>query len=121
MELQAKTFGDVLVLSVVGRIDHNTADGFREALMPHIEGANDKIALDMQHVDYMSSVGLRVLMLAAKAGKKDARKIIVAELQPTMKEIFEISRFNMVFDTYDSVRDALDSVSEEALAEYDRG
>jgi len=121
VEIEPRTYGDVLVVSLSGRINHKTADPLRDALMPLVEQPEcGGIVLDLGGVDYMSSVGLRVLMLAAKTGKRLERPIVVAGLQPTMREIFEISRFNMVFDTYESVRDALGALSPSALGAFDR-
>lgn len=59
------------------------------------------IVLDLSQVEYMSSVGLRVLMLAAKQCKGQHGNIAVAALGEQMREIFQISRFDMVFPVYE--------------------
>lgn len=121
MDLKARTFEDTVVLSPAGRIDHNTADAFQSALMTHIEACGQSgaaIVLDLGAIDYMSSVGLRVLMVAAKQSKKDDGKIVVAAMQPDMQEIFEISRFNFVYEAFDTVADALATVSSTAANAY---
>jgi anti-anti-sigma regulatory factor len=41
-------------------------------------------------------------------------------MQPVVKEIFEISRFTLVFETFASVRDALSRLSPAALKEFDK-
>ena len=43
--------------------------------------------LDLSGVDYISSVGLRVLMLAAKQAKKQGGTVVVANLQTVVREI----------------------------------
>jgi len=75
--------------------------------------------LDFAGVDYISSVGLRVLMLAAKQIREQGGTIVVASLQPVVREIFEISRFNLVFQCFGSVRDALSKISPGDIAAYD--
>jgi len=117
VDLKARTFEDTVLLSPAGRIDHNTAEAFQSALMAHVEACGQSgaaIVLDLGAIDYMSSVGLRVLMVAAKQSKTDDGKIVVAAMQPDMKEIFEISRFNFVYEAFDSVADALASISPAA-------
>jgi anti-anti-sigma regulatory factor len=57
-------------------------------------------------------------MLAAKKSKAVARPIVVAGLNETMREIFQISRFDMIFDVYDDVLSAISDLSGAALAEY---
>ena len=47
-------------------------------------------------------------------------RILVADLQPMVAEIFEISHFGLLFEVVATVREALAAVSEEALAAFGR-
>ena len=121
MHLTERRIGNVLVLAVSGRIDHASAEGFKAALQPHLaqcKAGGDVIVLDFSGVEYISSVGLRVLMLAAKQTKSQGGAIAVAALQPVVKEIFEISKFTLVIPCFVGVRDALAELSPSALAAY---
>ena len=75
--------------------------------------------LDLAGVDYVSSAGLRCFMLAEKQAKSQGGTIVVAAMQPVVNEIFEISRFTLVFKTFPTVRDALAKVSPAALKAFD--
>jgi anti-anti-sigma factor len=111
-----------LVLTPVGRIDNSTTDGLKSNLDTYVaicRKGGDRLVLDFSKVDYISSVGLRVLMLAAKKAREQEGSIVVAALQPVVREIFEISRFNLVFQCFGTVREALGKVSPAALAAYD--
>ena len=122
MELAPVTFVDVVVLSPIGRIDHKTADGFEAIFLPCVRECGTRgvnIVLNLGSVDYMSSVGLRVLMVAAKSAKKLNSTIVVVGLQPTLQEIFEISRFSTIFRVFDTVRDGIAVLSANALEAYD--
>lgn len=77
------------------------------------------LLLDFTGVEYISSVGLRVLMIAARQMRARGARIAVAGLQSVVAEIFSISRFNAVVEVFPSVRDALASLSSDALAAYD--
>ena len=73
MELRSQTRGVALVLTVIGRIDHSRANAFEAALAPHLQfctASGKPLVLDFSGVDFISSVGLRVLMLAAKQVKQ---------------------------------------------------
>jgi anti-anti-sigma factor len=122
MQVSEKRYGDALVLTPVGRIDNSTTDGLKSGLDTHMatccEGG-DRLVLDFSKVDYISSVGLRVLMLAARKAREQEGTIVVAGLQPVVREIFDISRFIYVFQCYDTVREALSKISATALAAYD--
>lgn len=124
MEIGNKTYGDVLVLSPAGRIDHANSENFRNALTPFVErckAGGEKLVLDLAGVDYISSAGLRCFMLAEKQAKAQGGTIVVAGMQPVVKEIFEISRFTLVFNTFATVREAVAKVSPTAVSAFDAG
>lgn len=114
MELTERRAGKAVVLAPAGRIDMVTADQFRDRLIPMIAAAGqsgDPVVLDFSGVDYISSAGLRVLMLAAKQAKASGGKIAVAALQPLVGEIFQISRFDKVIPCHAGVDEALAAVA----------
>jgi len=113
MDLHPSPRGNATVLSPAGRIDQASADAFQAALEPHLARCREgepAIVIDMSAVDYISSVGLRVFMMAAKQAKAQNGRIAVAALSPMVKEVFEISRFNLVLDLFDDVDGACASV-----------
>jgi anti-anti-sigma factor len=122
MELSPRRLADTLVLRPAGRIDHANADAFQTRLMPVLAqcaAGKDRLVFDFSDVDYISSAGLRVLMLAAKQAKAQGGIIVITGLRPLVAEIFDISRFTMVFTIKPSLREALAEVSTEALAAYE--
>ena len=122
MRLSPKRFADAVVVSPVGRVDQSSADTFKDALAPHLErcaAGEDRLVLDLSGLEYISSAGLRVLMLAAKQSKAQGGTLLLTGLQPLVREIFEISRFTMVFDITLSLRDALAKASASALAAFE--
>lgn len=124
MDLAPKRFADAVVLHPVGRINHVSTDTFKSAIDPFIErcaAGGDQIVLDLSGLEYISSAGLRVLMLAQKQAKARGGTLVVAALQPLVKEIFEISRFTLVFEVFDTLREALERVSPAALAAFGPG
>lgn len=121
MQLTHRRIGNAVVLAASGRIDHASADSFKEALQPHLaqcKADGDVVVLDFSGVEYISSVGLRVLMLAAKQAKGQEGAVAVAALQPVVKEIFEISKFTLVVPCFAGVRDALAELAPAALVAY---
>lgn len=109
MELGTSRHGDTVVLSPRGRIDHASAEAFRAALGPHLAqaGPGRPLVLDLGAVDYIASVGLRALMLASRQARAQGGTIVVAGLGPLLREIFEISKFTLVFPCFATVADAL--------------
>jgi anti-sigma B factor antagonist/stage II sporulation protein AA (anti-sigma F factor antagonist) len=119
VEFSSRSFADVVVAAPAGRIDHEAAGPFEQALSPLLERAPAGLILDFAHVDYISSVGLRVLMVAAKKMRAAKGRIAITALQPIVAEIFAISRFDNVLDVFPSVRAALAAISTGALTAFD--
>jgi anti-sigma B factor antagonist/stage II sporulation protein AA (anti-sigma F factor antagonist) len=123
MRLDQTRFADVVVLSPKGRVDHATAEALKTALAPHLalcaEG-RDQVVLDLGGVDYISSAGLRVLMLAAKQAKAQRGFLAVAAVQPLVQEILEISKFTLVLRVLPSVREAVAAASSSGLAAFEQ-
>lgn len=106
MDLSENRNGSILILGASGRIDHQSADAFQQALDPHLANCNeggDKLVLDFSKVDYVSSVGLRVLLMASKKSKAQKGQICIAAMLPTVGEVFRISRFDTILPAYDTV------------------
>jgi len=123
MHLDLARFADVVVLSPKGRVDHTTAEALKTSLASHLARCaqgQDHVVLDLAGVDYISSAGLRVLMLAAKQAKAQSGFLAVASAQPLVQEILEISKFTLVIRTLPSVRDAVAAASPAGLAALER-
>ncbi len=111
MEARSQRTADLLVVTVAGRIDHSNADELQRALAPAVAEAGAAIVLDFAAVEYISSMGLRALMVAAKGVRARQGRIGIAALQPVVREIFDISRFDHVLEVYATVADAMASLS----------
>lgn len=106
MQLSEQSVEGVVVLAAIGRIDHESAKSFQAALEPHLENCSANgapIVIDMSGVDYVSSVGLRVLLMASKRAAAQKGKIAVAAMQPTVADVFRISHFHRIMPAYDTV------------------
>ena len=122
MQFSSQRLVDVVVAAPIGQIDHPNAEQLKQALAPILDAGvpgRCVLVLDFSHVDYISSMGLRILLMAAKQVRARGGRIAVAALQPVVKEIFEIARFNHVLEFFPDVRAALAQLSTEALAAYD--
>ena len=106
MEIGERRDGDILVLSPAGRIDNDTSSDFQTRLLAAlVPGA--AVVVDFSRVEYISSAGLRALMMGSKQAKATKGRLAVAALGSVVKEIFEISRFALVVQVFDTPADAL--------------
>lgn len=117
MELHTQEVANVLLMRAEGRVDHLTAKEFETALLLQLRecsGETKKALLDLSGVTYMSSAGLRVLMLAAKQCQTQHGVIVLAALQPFLQEVFRISRFDTLFKVFETVEAALETLTPAA-------
>ena len=124
MNVTSRRFANAVVVRAAGRLDQDTCEAFRTDLLKYVdEAVSDRggIVLDLSGLEYVSSAGLRCFMLASRQAKAQSGRIFVAALQPMVREIFEISHFNLVFQVFPSIREALGAVSAEAAAAFDKG
>ena len=122
MEFSSLRLADVVIAAPSGRIDHASAEAFQVALEPILvatAGMGGSVVLDLSAVDYVSSVGLRVVMMAAKHLRARKARIAAVGLQPVVREIFEISRFNLVLEVFPTLREALAKLSPAGLAAFE--
>jgi anti-sigma B factor antagonist/stage II sporulation protein AA (anti-sigma F factor antagonist) len=122
VEIASRVHGDVLVVAPSGRLDHAVAADFERTLLPLLDpaaGSKAGVIIDLTRVDYISSVGLRVLMIAGKSMRARRSRIAVAGLQKVVAEIFAISRFDGVVEVYPSVDAALAAISPDAQRAFE--
>ncbi len=120
MSFSDTDLGGAIVVRSDGRVDLSNADAFTATLVAAVGAARAAVIVDMAGVDYISSAGLRSLMIAMRSAKAAGKAFAVAALTPLVLEIFTISRFNLVFSIHASVRDALAVVAPDALGQFDR-
>jgi len=109
MNLPLRESAGVVVATVSGRIDHASADAFNTALVPLLKecvGGGKPLVLDFSAVEYISSVGLRSLMLASRQAKGQGGIFAIAGMQAMVQEVFAISRFSLIMPCYVSVNAA---------------
>jgi len=105
--------GNVIVFPG-GPVNHENAEDFESRIIPSVEEASrsgGSLIIDFRHVDYMTSVGLRALMMAVNKADATAVKILVTGMNDTMREIFHISGFEKLFVVHDSLESALAATS----------
>src|SRR3982750_2821069 len=96
LQIATRHVADAVIAMPAGRIDHRSAAEFEGALV-----------LDFSAIDYISSVGLRVLMIAARKMREREAPLLVTALQSVVAEIFAISRFDRILTVTATLDDAV--------------
>lgn len=79
-----------------GRIDSSNADQFQKDVAPLMEGDNPDIDIDCTNMTYTSSQGLRVFLLLQKSVSSRNGKMVMRNMDPRVKEVFDITGFSNI-------------------------
>ncbi|MBY0557900.1 MAG: STAS domain-containing protein [Burkholderiaceae bacterium] len=88
----------VAALQLSGRLDSATASGFEKPLQDLFNLPGSRVLLDFSALDYISSAGLRVVLMAAKRAKLAQGALLLCSLQPQVRDVFEISGFLRILE-----------------------
>src|SRR5690348_6282336 len=106
MDIREQTLSGAHLVAASGRLDSNSA-GVLEAVLPGRAKDEAKLILDLSEVPYVSSAGLRVLLIGAKAARAAGHKLVLTGLSPSVREVFDISGFTSIFTIEADVDSAL--------------
>jgi len=95
MEIVQDNIGEAVVLSPVARVDSATAKAFETKVVAIVGGGAPRIVIDFSQLDYISSAGLRVVLVGAKMTKAP-RKFVLCGMKPHIREIFDMSGFSKI-------------------------
>lgn len=107
MEIKEVKKNQVTVLMVEGRLDSSTSGTLEKNLISAIEAGEKNLVLDFTGMDYISSAGLRVLLMAAKKTNKLGGMLVLSALNPNVREVFDIAGFTNIFSIFNSLEDAV--------------
>lgn len=109
MNIRETKHDDIIVLAIDGRLDSNTAEAFQQHLMATIDATCDKVVVDFNGLAYISSAGLRVLLIAAKRMKAEQGIFVLCGLKKHIREVFEISGFLPILTVVKTIDSALEA------------
>lgn len=107
MEMVSTQENGVLVAQAWLRVDGTNARGFEESLRKSVQEGDQGMLVDCKDLKYISSAGLRAILLTAKMLKKRKMEFAICNLTDSIRDIFQISGFDKIIAIYDSKADAL--------------
>lgn len=115
IDISTESDAGALIATAKGRIDSRNAQEFERAMNAAIgDGESNIVVLDLADLSYISSAGLRAILVTAKALRKRDAKFALCALQDPIKEIMEISGFDQVIAIHPSRAEALSALGASA-------
>ena len=106
MEITTTELDCVKVLAIQGHLDTNTSPDAESAINALIDSGTQKLLVNFEELEYISSAGLRVLLATAKKLKSSSGDLKICCLNETVQEVFDISGFSTILAVSVSVDDA---------------
>ena len=109
MEITETKNGESLVIGIKGRLDTTNYVELEKKLTDCFDQGSVRIVVNCAEMDYISSSGLRVFLIALKKAALVNGSFVLAGLQETIMEIFEIAGFTTIFAIYGTVEEAIEA------------
>lgn len=100
MNIIEETRDGVLILRAEGRIDSGNAAVFEGHLVRAVGGDPNRLVVDMANLAYISSAGLRSLLVAAKKARPLGGRIALSAMAPHIRSLFDASGFSSLFEIH---------------------
>jgi len=99
LKVRTETLALTTLVIPEGRLDFGAAAGFQQRVEEALAGAGTApaaVIVDCTALDYVSSAGLRVFLLTARASQRAGIPFALCALQPAVREVFELSGFSRI-------------------------
>ena len=109
MEIRTRRVGDVTVADMTGRLDSRSSGPASTELNQLAQGANAKLVLNVSGLDYVSSAGLRAILVAAKLADVNGGALKVCDANPAVTHVMEVSGMHSLLHLHATEAEALAS------------
>lgn len=107
MDLNSYKQDRFFIIEVSGRMDATTAPEFEKSCLEWIGQGESTLVVDLKELEYMSSAGLRSILVVGKKIKSAGGTLCFSSLTPNVEHVFSISGFGSMFKIHDSLETAL--------------
>ncbi|WP_428000755.1 STAS domain-containing protein [Acidovorax sp.] len=110
MNLEQERRDDILILRPRGRLDSSSSPELERLITEQLEAGTQRVVFDLAALDYISSAGLRVVLLAGKKLRASKGKLVLVGLRDMVREVFDMSGFLTLFAVTDTLDEGLTKV-----------
>ena len=109
MEIRQVQDNEVVILELLGRLDELATADTERVFLEIVDQGHPGVVLDLSGVEYISSSGLRILLMLSRALSRGEAQLKLAGPSPFVAEVFEVSNFASIFSIYATRQQALDA------------
>lgn len=107
MELQySEMEKNIRLIKLIGRLDIVGAGAIEAEFSAHCSGENPRVIVDLSGVDFLASIGIRLLTLNAKSIASRAGRMVLLNPGPEVKDVLEITGISAIIPVHDGLESA---------------
>ena len=110
MEMETEKIDDLMKVRIAGHLDALTSPEAEQKVLELIDSGENRIYLDLQHVDYLTSAGLQLLLKVSRSLEDQSGKLAVCAVHPNVIDILKMSGMDRIIPIFRSESEALDSI-----------
>jgi len=111
MEIIKRTHKDTTMVELTGILDTNTSPKAQDTIQGYIDSGCRELIINLGSTEYMSSSGLRVLLVAAKKIWALSGKFIICQPNKLVRDILDTSGFSLIIEVTDTEEEALKRIT----------
>ena len=96
MTIEITQTADTVIAAIDGRLDTVTSSEFEQTLSPYISIQGVELIMDCSQMEYISSSGLRVVLMAHKSISANGGRFIIRNLSKEVRSVFDITGFSRI-------------------------
>ena len=110
MELSTRKIDDVMIIDFQGSLDTSTSGDVQDEFIKFVEDGETKIILNLKNLEYVSSAGLRVILILSKLLQSHQGELRLCSANKIVDEVLKTSGFNSLLQVLDTEANAIASV-----------
>lgn len=107
MEITVREQGEIRIVRIAGMLDGQSSPAAHDALAQLMDAGATKMLVDLEQLSFISSAGLRILLVLAKELQRREGGVRIFNANPSVLEVFEISGFNTIITVSATESEAL--------------
>jgi anti-sigma B factor antagonist len=110
LQIDEQQIDNAVVLTAAGEIDMYSSPSLREKIVSYTDHKVPVVVLDLSKVNYTDSSGLATMIEGLQATGKYGGKFVITGINENVKDVFQLSQLDKVFEIYDTVEQALQQI-----------
>lgn len=107
MEIRETQREGFVVLELVGRLETKTSHLFEQKVIEHLSAGARQFVIDFKDIEFVSSAGLRVLLMLAKKVKSGDGALALSAVNDSVRQVLDVSGFASFFTLAPSIDAAI--------------